>query len=850
MEIIYKEMLIYYLNMKRDLKKIYEYEQKLPHSADKINFYNDLKDLMKKTCKFFDIVTEVSTSRKYEGRILFYLATKSLQHSTKISELMRFLTKGSRRKQREKSDKATDNALEELENKGLIIQDRISKSRVISLNFERFPELNLFNEIVSKSYQEKDKLHEVETGTVEESEGVKGIKIAINARIEELIENENYEQSLIEIKGFIKSYPDNVDLYIYKSRILCDYLKQYDKALDTVEVGLGINDKEVYLYSNKATILFNMGKLDKAIEILDIAIDLDGTDGFLFLKKSYWLTEKGSLFRALIEIEKAIQNNPKYLMALEFKIDLLERLESYEAAILEYEKVIELDSNNSSHYVEKSRILCDNIKDYELALDAVEEGLKINKGNPLLFVNKGMILTNMGRNEDAIEAIDKALAIEENDMFLSKKAYLFQQKGDLENALKFVERTIEKNFIENYSLYIDILIDLQKYSLALDIINRGIKINPKESYLFAIKARMLIEKGLFQEAIDAVEKSLDLERNYVFALQIKSIALRCLGLMEDSLDIIEKAISLEPDDLYSYEIKAEILEMVEDNTNALEAINFLITKSKPIDYYYYIIKGRTLARLGNNNEALKVLDEAIKLNPSDSLIYKIKADIYGIQKDYDSALRNIDEALKLDNNDYYSYKMKAYALQSLERYEEALDPINKSIKLQSDHDSYIIKEECLFNLKRYEEALEAIEKAIISGEEELDLNAKVRILAKLKRKEEAVNVIQELIKNDSENELYYDTYGEILMWSKEFENAIEKYEKAIELLESKTDIDPDENFSYETFIKMGKCYYEIKNREAALKHLQWGKKIAEEKNNQFWVKKATIYLKKLEEHTQ
>ncbi|KKK69466.1 hypothetical protein LCGC14_2933730, partial [marine sediment metagenome] len=81
MEIIYKEILIYYLNMKKDLKKIFEYEQKLPHSVDKINFYNDLKDLMKKTCKFFDIVTEVSTSRKYKGRILFFLATKSLQHS-------------------------------------------------------------------------------------------------------------------------------------------------------------------------------------------------------------------------------------------------------------------------------------------------------------------------------------------------------------------------------------------------------------------------------------------------------------------------------------------------------------------------------------------------------------------------------------------------------------------------------------------------------------------------------------------------------------------------------------------------------------------------------------------------
>jgi len=83
MEIIYK-MIIYYLSMKRSLKKIFEYEKKLVHRADKTNFYNDLKDLMKKTCKFFDVVTKESTSKKYEGRILFFLATKGLQHTTKI----------------------------------------------------------------------------------------------------------------------------------------------------------------------------------------------------------------------------------------------------------------------------------------------------------------------------------------------------------------------------------------------------------------------------------------------------------------------------------------------------------------------------------------------------------------------------------------------------------------------------------------------------------------------------------------------------------------------------------------------------------------------------------------------
>ena len=881
MEIIYKEMLIYYLNMKRDLKKIYEYEQKLPHSADKINFYNDLKDLMKKTCKFFDIVTEVSTSRKYEGRILFYLATKSLQHSTKISELMRFLTKGSRRKQREKSDKATDNALEELENKGLIIQDRISKSRVISLNFERFPELNLFNEIVSKSYQEKDKLHEVETGTVEESEGVKGIKRAINARIEEIIENENYEQSLIEIKGFIKSYPDNVDLYIYKSRILCDYLKQYDKALDAVGVGLGINDKEVYLYSNKATILFNMGKLDKAIEILDIAIDLDGTDESLFFKKSYWLTEKGSLFRALIEIKKAIQNNPKYLMALEFKINLLERLESYEAAILEYDKVMELDSNNDGHYVEKSRILCDNIKDYNLALDAVEEGLKINQNNPLLFINKAMILNNMGDVEAAIENIDKALAIEENAMFFSKKAYLLQGKGEYEEALKLIKLASEKNFDENYTLYIDILIDLQKYDLALQVTNRAIEKIPDDEYLYGTKARLLGYFEKYEEALESINHARSLNsKDYTF-YQIKAETMEFLGKYKDALESIQKAILLGPSDPNSYCIQAEILNQLGNNEEAINSVNKSIELSSDDDYFFEL-KAEYLRRQGDNDNALinieksislnskkaeshqikalieielekfsnalKSIEKAIDLDPQIVIFYEIKADILRYLNKEQKALDIINYALELDIDSPYSYIIKADILHKLDEFRPALDNINTAInKLKTpskklyNNDFYAsvsnqIKADILYDLKDYENALEFINTAL-----EYDFSnpyyriSKALIIARLGKHNDALETIKDIINEEPENSIYHFNYGKLLMILKKHVEAIEEFKESINLLSEKDPI-------YDIYIYLGECYKILGQFSEAKEFLIKGKEVAEKQNKDKWSKKASDLL--------
>jgi len=240
------------------------------------------------------------------------------------------------------------------------------------------------------------------------------------------------------------------------------------------------------------------------------------------------------------------------------------------------------------------------------------------------------------------------------------------------------------------------------------------------------------------------------------------------------------------------------------------------------------------------------VNEAISLNLSDPLSFKIKAEICGLTMDYENVLENINKALDLDKTDYYSYKIKAHSLQLLERYDEALDPINESIQLNhDDHDSFVIKRECLFELKRYNEALVEAENAINTGNEELDINAKARILAKLKNSKEAVKLIKNLIEGDPENPLYYDTYGEILMWSKQFTTAIEKYLKAIELLEGGVNIDPEENFSHETYIKMGKCYLRIDKPEYALKYLEIGKELAMENHDQFWINKASAYLGEL-----
>jgi len=660
-----------------------------------------------------------------------------------------------------------------------------------------------------------------------------------------------YSEYIEKIDNLIKSDPSNVGFYVRKSRVLCDFLKEYEQALDVVNQGLKIDNQEISLYVNKAMILLNLGKLDKALAAIEEALEIDDQNPMVLFKKSYLLTEKGEFTKALKAINKAIQLDPEHYLSLELKYDILEDLNKFEEAIKTIDQALKLKPENVNLYINKSRILCDNLKKYDLALKAVKQGLNVDAKEPSLYINKAMILSNMQRLDAALEAIDKALELDpKNSIILFKKAYLLYEKGEFENAINLIEKAIKLSShpYYYYLFYVDILAELRRFDESLKILEKVLEKYPNDPYAHAHKARMLIEIGKFKNAMKSADKSLEYERNYIYGLQMKSIALRGLKKIAESLEVIDKAISINNKDLFSYEIKAETLEILEDNINALKIIDELIAAS-PEEPYYYIMKSRTLARLEKYQDALRVIEKSIELNPNDIMSYKIKAEIYGRLKRFDDALRAEQEALNLEPNDVYARIMMAYILKNMKRFEDALKEINKAIELnlEEDYDSYVIKEECLFELERFEEALDALEKAMKLKKDDFDMMGKARILAKLEKKEEALEIIRSLVEKEPENALYYDTYGEILMWSGDFEGAIKKYKKAIELIVTDTENTSDENFIHETYIKIGKCYGNVNQRELALKFVKKGKRLAEKKNDEYWMNRATIILKNLKD---
>ncbi len=185
------------------------------------------------------------------------------------------------------------------------------------------------------------------------------------------------------------------------------------------------------------------------------------------------------------------------------------------------------------------------------------------------------------------------------------------------------------------------------------------------------------------------------------------------------------------------------------------------------------------------NEKIREIDKDLESNPDNIDLYNTKISILLYYAQFDDALKLLDEMLEIFQENEIDIKMKkASVFRRMREIESGLDIINEL-------------------LEKFPENTDL-------------LNYKAYWLQFLNRKEEALQLIQDLVDKVPENGTYHDTFGEILMYYEEYEQAIEKFLKAVEVARN-------EWYINQTYIKLGICYKMLENYDLALKNLKKGR---------------------------
>ena len=422
-----------------------------------------------------------------------------------------------------------------------------------------------------------------------------------------------------------------------------------------------------------------------------------------------------------------------------------------------------------------------------------------------------------------------------------------------------------------------------------EILQEGLSMTSQYQFIGENEMNYYLETGI----LEVVRPYLASKPDSVYKKINQSLDKKKYGI---ALDLVDSIIKSGKKDLDLIIYKALILSKLNRNNKSLEFLNEHI-KASQIDKenilyaLYFFVLGFSSMTLGEYENAFELVDKCQKFYPDHPITHALKALIngythmYAFDTEREDGLTDIDNAIASDSyesNKARYYQLKSQFLLEAHNYEEALESSDSAIALSPETlDFYNSKNRILVYLDKFDEILDVLDKLLEKfpeGERNLKIKKayifkekknldagfeiineliekypkdnnlilnKIYWLQYLDEKETVLKTIEALIKREPGNGIFHDTYGEILMNFEEYEQAIDEFQKAIEL-------ESNEWYINQTFIKLGVCYKEMGDQDSAIENLKKGKEYTNKcfadldtKNN--WLAIAQLFLDEIAE---
>jgi len=196
------------------------------------------------------------------------------------------------------------------------------------------------------------------------------------------------------------------------------------------------------------------------------------------------------------------------------KADYFSKLERYEEALLVYDEVLMEQKGN--YFIWEQAIFIENmLENNEGVYTRSTEALKYFNDKPLLFLFKGSAAMQLGKNEEAVQSLEKGLRFADNNLpltvqFYSMLAEAWQNMGKHEKSDEYFEKALEIEpenimILNNYGYYLSLReVELEKAEKMSRITIIAEPDNP--TYLDTY-AWILHKAGKQEQALEYIEKA-------------------------------------------------------------------------------------------------------------------------------------------------------------------------------------------------------------------------------------------------------------------------------------------------------------------------------------------------------
>lgn len=290
---------------------------------------------------------------------------------------------------------------------------------------------------------------------------------------------------------------------------------QNQKAIKLCDKILTIDPKNEEAYIIKVMSLNNSKKSKEANNLLSNAIKELPNSSILNMQKGLSLTKEGNSKEALKYLIKSFELEPtdKICMVI---AQIYSETHEHQKAVEYYTKAIELNPKLVEAYIGRAKD-CGDIGNYKCSLENYEILKNMYPNNPLYYFMTSLYKTNTKDLDGAMADIDKAISMikKPDATFLSQKAWVYLEKKEYKNAIKYAQKALKFNPQNGYTLGLLVYMayDSEDYELVIQTAQKCFKYDAttKDNHaLLVTYSKALYKKGNTKEAIKQIEYAIKL----------------------------------------------------------------------------------------------------------------------------------------------------------------------------------------------------------------------------------------------------------------------------------------------------------------------------------------------------
>lgn len=298
----------------------------------------------------------------------------------------------------------------------------------------------------------------------------------------------------------------------------------------------------------------------------------------------------------------------------------------------------------------------------------------------------------------------------------------------------------------------DCHLKLREYDRAREYIEAARSIEHDERVLaYEAMCELEYETGNYEKCIAACEELLDKEKRSFIAYNFMSKASLKLDFIKEAIDSSNKAMEIYPYIAEPYETQIEVylkFEQLDGAKSIIEKYKAMEIDSDRISF----CEARILATECKEEEAIKVLDNILNREDGNSdldsivKVHTLKANCLSFCERYDEAIKEFENVITLEPKHKSAYGRMGEIYKNQGKLSLAMEMFDKQIEIYPDLMAYINRGTLNRFFQKYKSALEDFQKAL-----ELD----------------------------PENSFCYSRVGLIFEHHREFDKALESFEKAL-----------------------------------------------------------------------